>query len=421
MSKSRDPFAVALSIAYDRALIAREAVEHRLASIPPQERIVERWLNDTATIAAEEYSGWDIQSYPVQTRIQNECNKLERYKDEIDGRFVKYADALKALGQVKKKILSAKDRASSPEIASVLKSCPPVLRRNPWPDDWPPQVKFHGRETPLHAAHFFRKNIVLPSPPKPSPMPFHINLAGYEIELVSRYQEGIAFFKDQLSAFLNEPGFSSRWPAILEAIRCGIRWPLLDRYLEEAREPWLPREFVAEEFGLRGSLKRRDQLADVMNQVSQEAAHWYLTQHTGSTILHEGFVDTDIIEELMNIGLIKWGPEMPTRELLRYIPFPDVKSLFALADLSPPRGFDAAVAKFDELIAACGKDEIEYEIKRLIDVSRIIDVLDVDGWEREERLGPRARANVLVSTLVMLDEGDPGPLYIINWHPHLHG
>ncbi|MCL6358128.1 hypothetical protein EXT68_22160 [Pectobacterium parmentieri] len=418
MSKSKDPLAIALSLAYDRAMKARQAVEHRLASIPPQERIVERWFNDTATIATEEYSGWNIQSYPVQTRIQNECNKLSRYKDEIDDRLTKYAEALKDLEQVKKKILSVKTRASSPEIESVLKSCPKVLRYNPWPDDWPRQIKVHCHKMPFHAAYFFKKNIILPAPPEPSLTPFHMNLAGYEIELFASYQNGIPIFKDQLSAFLYDPEFSSRWPAILEAIRCGIRWPLLDRYLEEAGEPWLPRAFVAQEFGLRGSLYRRDQLADVMNQVSQEAAHWYLTQHTGSTILYEDFVDTDIIEELMSIGLIKWGPEMPARELLRYIPFTEVRSLFALADLIPPRGFDAAVAKFNELIEAYGKDEIEYKIKCLIDVSRIIDVLEINGWEREERLGVRARANVLVSTLVMLDEGDPGPLCIIKWNPH---
>lgn len=421
MSKSKDPFAIALSLAYDRAMTTREAVEHRLASIPTQERIVQRWLNDTATIAAEEYSGWDIQSYPVQTRIQNECNKLARYKGEIDGRLVKYAEALKALEQVKKKIISAKARASSPEMASLMKSCPQVLRRNPWPDDWPPQIKFHCRETLFHEVHSFMKNITLPAPPQPSLTPFHINLAGHEIELFARYQEGIPFFKDKLSAFLYEPGCSSRWPAILEAIRCGIRWPLLDRYLEEAEEPWLPREFVDKEFGLRGSLVRRDQLADVMNQVSQEAAHWYLNQHTGSTILYEDFADKDVIEELMSIGLIKWGPDMPTCELLRSIPFPEVKSLFALADLTPPRGYNAAVAKFNELIEAYGKDEIEHKIKCFIDVSRIIDVLEIDGWEREERLGPRARANVLVSTLVMLDEGNPGPLCIINWNSHRSG
>lgn len=419
MSKPRDPFAIALSLAYDRAMTAREAVEHRLSSIPSQERVVSRWLNETAIFAAEEYPGWDLHSYPIQTRIQNECDKLARYQNEIDSRLVKYEEALKALEQVKIKILAVKARASSPEIEDVLKSCPKVLSRNPWPADWPPRTKFQYHESPLFETHSFKRNVALPAHPSRSQTTFHLNLAGHVIELFAVYQEGIPFFKDALSAFLYEPGVSSRWPAILEAIRCGIRWPLLDKYLKEVQNPWLPRDFVDDDFGLRGSLVRRDELADLMNQVSPEAAHWYLTQHTGTMMLYEDFVDSDIVEELMSIGLIKWGPDMPMGELLRNIPFPEVKSLFALADLTPPRGYDAAVAKFSTLIDAYGKDEIESKIKSLVDVSRIIDVLEIDGWEKEERLGPRARANILVSTLVMLDEGDPGPLQIVNWNPHI--
>ena len=360
----------------------------------------------------------DIHSYPIQTRIKNECDKLDRYQDEIDGRLVKYAESLEVLEQVKKKILSDKLRASSSEILSMLKSCPQVLRRNPWPDDWPSQVKFCRHEMPLHEAFSFVKKIDLPAPPLPTTSSFHINLAGHKIELFARYQEGIPFFKNKLLSYLYEPGVSSRWPAILEVIRCGIRWPLLERYLEEADKPWLPSEFVDEKFGLRGSLVRRDQLADFMNKISHEAAHWYLTQHTGPMILYEDFEDSEIIEELMSIGLIKWGPEMPTCELLRNIPFLEVKSLFALAGLKLPRGYDAAIAKFDELVDAYGEDEIKEKIKKIIDVSRIIDVLEPDGWQREERLGPRARANVLVSTLVMLSEENAGPLCIINWKPH---
>lgn len=103
MPKSTDPLAIALSLAYDRALTAREAVEHRLTSIPPQEFLVQRWLNETAAIAAEQYSGFDINSYPVQTRIQRECEKLKRYNGEIDGRLVKYAAALKRPRTVKEK------------------------------------------------------------------------------------------------------------------------------------------------------------------------------------------------------------------------------------------------------------------------------------------------------------------------------
>lgn len=415
MPKSTDPLAIALSLAYDRALTAREAVEHRLTSIPPQEYLVQRWLNETAAIAAEQYPGFDINSYPVQTRMQREREKLNRYNGEIDGRLVKYAAALKDLEQLKKKILSAKERASSLEIKGMLKSWPKILVRDPWPSYWPPQKKYRPREAIVHEAFSFMKNISLPVPPQPSLTPFHINLAGHEIELFARYQEGITFFQANIYAF-NDQSHSSRWPAILEVIRCGIRWPLLDEYLKEADAPWLPREFVDETFGLRGSLTRRDELADVMNQVSQETAHWYLTNWTGRSVLSEDFYDTYIIEELISIGLIKWGPDMPISELIRSIPFPEVKYLFAFADLPPPRSYNLAVARFNELLEACGKDEMRYKIKNLIDVSRIIDVLEVDGWDREERLGPRARANVLVSTLIMLDEGDSGPLSIIKFN-----
>lgn len=297
----------------------------------------------------------------------------------------------------------------------MLKSWPKILVRDPWPSYWPPQKNYQPREAIVHEAFSFMKNISLPVPPQPSLTPFNIKLAGQEIELFARYQEGITFFQDNICAF-NDQSHSSRWPAILEVIRCGIRWPLLDEYLKEADVPWLPREFVDETFGLRGSLTRRDELADVMNQVSQEAAYWYLTHWTGRSILSEDFYDTYIIEELISIGLIKWGPDMPVSELIRNIYFSEVKYLFAFADLPPPRSYNLAVARFNELVEAYGKNEMTYKIKNFIDVSRIIDVLEVDGWDREERLGPRARANVLVSTLIMLDEGDSGPLSIINFN-----
>lgn len=415
MSKSKDPLAIALNLAYDRALKAREAVEHRLTSITSQEFLVQRWLNETAAIAAEEYSGFDVDSYPVQTRMQRECEKLKRYKGEINGRLVKYAAALKDLERLKKKIFSDKERASSLDIKKILKTWPKTLVRDPWPSYWPAQKNFHPREAVFDEAFSFKKKVILPAPPQPSLTPFHINLAGQKIELFARYQEGIPFFQADVCAF-NDQSYTSRWPTIFEVIRCGIRWPLLDQYLEEAEEPWLPKDFVDEVFGFRGSLTRRDQLADLMNQVSKDTAYWYLNNWTGRAVLNEDFYDTYIIEELMSIGLIKWGPDMPIYEMIYSLPFLEVKYLFAFADLKIPKSYNIAADRFNELIKAYGKDEIEWKIKSLLDVSRVIDVLEVDGWDREERLGPRARANILVSTLIMLDEGNPGPLSIINWN-----
>ncbi|MEY8772980.1 hypothetical protein AB6T85_21445 [Erwinia sp. ACCC 02193] len=415
MSQSKDPLALALSLAYERALAAREAVEHRLTSIHSQEFLVQRWLNETATIAAEQYPGSDLDSYPVQTRMQREFEKLERYKGEIDNRLVKYSATLKDLENLKKKIITDKERASSLDIKKMLKSWPKILVRDPWPGYWPPQKKMCPREAVFHERFAFRKNKSLPTPPQPSLIPFHINLAGQKIELLARYQEGISLFQADLYA-LNDRSYTSRWPTILEVIRCGIRWPILDQYLEEAEAPWLPKDFVDEVFGLRGSLTRRDKLADVMNQISKDTAYWYLSNWTGRTVLNEDFNDKDIIEELMSVGLVKWGGDISTYEMIYNIPFPEIKYLFAYADLKIPKSYNIAVDRFNELIKAYGKDEIEWKIKSLVDVSRVIDVLEVDGWDREERLGVRARANVLVSTLIMLDEGDPGPLNIINWN-----
>jgi hypothetical protein len=127
-------------------------------------------------------------------------------------------------------------------------------------------------------------------------------------------------------------------------------------------------------------------------------------------------VDLELIEELMSINLIQWGPDMPPSELLRSIPFPEVKFLFAYADIVPPRGYDAAIAKYDLLLNAYGKDELMWEITNQVDATHIIEVLEPEGWDREDRLGPRARANILVISLIYLHEGHSGPLRILNWN-----
>lgn len=70
----------------------------------------------------------------------------------------------------------------------------------------------------------------------------------------------------------------------------------------------------------------------------------------------------------------------------------------------PPRGFDAAVARYEALVSVLGKDKLQCLIRSFIDESTVIEVREIDSWDREERLGPRAHANVLVSTLVILHE-----------------
>ena len=253
-------------------------------------------------------------------------------------------------------------------------------------------------------------------PPRrlPSPKSFSINIAGQEVKLFARYEDGVNPFIIALEAFLYGAS-SSRWPAIIEATRCGIRWPQLDSYLTECKNPWLPLDFVGTEFGLRGTLSRRDELADVMALISPDAGRWYLSEQPRRCRLNDLLNGHDILEELMVIGLVRWGPDMAPSELLRELPFLEVKSLFASAGLSPPRGYDAAVARYDDLVSIYGKEKLQCLIRSFVDTSTVIEVREIEGWDREERLGPRARANVLVSTLVLLHEEKPGALSLINW------
>jgi len=118
----------------------------------------------------------------------------------------------------------------------------------------------------------------------------------------------------------------------------------------------------------------------------------------------------------MAVGLVRWGADMSPKELLRELPFSEVKLLFLLGGLSAPKGFDVAVARYEELVSAHGEDYLRQRIRSFVDPSEVIEVREIDGWHREERLGPRARANVLVSTLVLLSEGNRGALQVIDWN-----
>jgi hypothetical protein len=357
----------------------------------------------------------DVSSYPVQTRIQREFETLKRYQAELPERLDCYTTALLVIDRTIEEVLAAVNRASSYGPTVPWPILPKVLQDDPWPSDWPPRSSQYERDGPEEMAYIFKLNRSLPEQRLPSPTSFTLDIVGHEIKLKTLYEEGVSSFTTALNDFLTG-STSSRWPAIIEAVRCGIGWPQLDRYLAECKQPWLPEDFVGEMFGLRGTLERRDQLADIMAQISPDAGRWYLsTQPMRYRV--RGFDDLDhsILEELMAVGLVRWGADMPVEELLHELPFSEVKSLFLLVDLSPPRGFDAAVARYRELVSAHGEDYLKRRIRSFVDPSDVIEVREVDGWHREERLGPRARANVLVSTLVLLDEENSGALQVISW------
>jgi hypothetical protein len=414
--KIAKPLATVLNSTYARAMEAREAVEHRLASIPRQEGVVRQWQENPKAMAATHYPNCEVSSYPVQTRIQRELETLERYQTELPERLNRYAMALQAIDLAIEDVLVANSRAASSWPTVPWPSIPKVLHDDSWPSNWPPRPSPCECGGVGEMAYIFDSNRSLPPPRLSSPTLFTLDIADHVIELESLYEEGVRSFTVALEDYLNGET-SSRWPAIIEVVRCGICWPQLDRYLAECKQPWLPKFFVDETFGLRGTLERRDELADLLAEISPDAGRWYLsTQPMRYRVQSFDELAPSVLEELMAIGLVRWGPDMPSEELLLEVPFSEVKLLFLLAGISPPRGFDAAAARYGELVLAHGEDYLKRRIRRFVDPSEVIEVREVDGWHREERLGPRARANILVSTIVLLNDGDPEALQVISWN-----
>lgn len=106
---------------------------------------------------------------------------------------------------------------------------------------------------------------------------------------------------------------------------------------------------------------------------------------------------------------------MPLCDLLAEVPFPELKSAYVLAGMAAPRGFDHAKSMFEAFVDTKGETEVRGWMRRFFDPADVVVFQEPVGWDREDRLGARARANVLVSTLVVLGEGNPGPLRILGW------
>jgi len=414
--KIAKPLATVLNNTYARALEAREAVEHRLASLLRQEQVVRLCKVEPKANVLINLFNHETLHHIEQGRIQREINKLERYQSELPERLSNYDMALQAIDQVTEDVFAASNRASIKGATVPWPDLPKILLDDLWPSNWPPRPRLVQSDAVSGMAYVFDNNIYLPPPQLPSPKLFKLVIDGHVIELEALYEEGIGFFNSSLESYLSGL-ISSRWPAITEAVRSGIRWPQLDDYLAECEHPWLPKFFVDEFFGLRGTLERREELANIMAKISPDAGRWYLSMQPQRYSL-KNFVKLDprIIEELISLGLVRWGSDMPTEEMLREIPPSEVKLLFLLAGMPPPRGYEAAVSKYGELASVHGEEFIKQRIRRSIDPSEIIEVVEIEGWNSEERLGPRARANVLVSTLILLHDRNSEAQQVIRWN-----
>lgn len=407
------PLASVLITTYARTLTAREAVEHRLESIPEQQKIVAEWRNNPAGTAHRRYPGLDIQSYPVQTRMSREFEQLERYYQELPERFKDYAQELQRMRRIESEVAELASRAAK---TSKDVPCPQPhdrLRSKPWPSSWS-MTQAEASQPRVKAPRPSYPEVELVLVDKPTPQSFELQVGEHTIELVARYAQGIDDFvlamKEHLSGEV-----SSRWTAIIEAIRLGISWPVLDQYLEECPSPWLPRFYVDEQFGLRGSLARRDDLADFLAKLTPDAARWYLATSPGRVYLkHVSLVDREIAE-LLSAGLVRLGAHLTLEQLLSALPFSEVKSLFILAGLKAPASFEQAQQRFTELRAVRSEDQLRQQFEETVDPNSFLEVMEVPGFDREERLGPRARANLLVSTLCELDFGESEAEAILTW------
>lgn len=241
-----------------------------------------------------------------------------------------------------------------------------------------------------------------------------MDFGGHQIELQTLYQDAKTDFSRILQRHLQ--GLEeSHWPAISDAVRGGIRWPQLDRYLDESPELWMPMDYVGPEAGLRGSLQHRNGLSHILKSVTRDAAHWYLKAMPGRIALKDTKAPNGLIEELMGAGIVQWCANQPLSAGVISVPFAEIKAAYILAGLPAPKSAQQAQEGFDQLIAIRGEPTLRNWMEEFFQASEYIDVIEPCNWDREERLGVRARANVMVSSLIVLASGDPGPLQILQW------
>jgi len=403
------PLANALSTAYAHAADAREAVEHSLARIPPQEQVVAEWQRDMVGRASHDYPGHAVDSYAVQTRISREIAKLRRYREELPQRLGAFARALQQMEIVAREVDQLVKRGVF-KAAGVARPKPgSAIAQSAWPKSWPMSFD-EARTQPIVRDCLPSIEPVSLTPGQPEQVEFFVSIGEHKLAMIARYGRGIEHFRSEFEEYA-EGRSSTRWRAILEAIRCDIRWPLLEQHLAKP-SPWLPKDFVGEEFGLRGSLAKREALSDLLVQLSPNAARWYLAQMPGRIPTEDSPVHGLELSELVAAGLVRVGEMMSVEDMLQGIPFPQVKSLFTLAGLKAPASFGLAASRFSEVRAVRDERYLRAWLEEFLDPSEYLVVLEPPSFTREERLGPRARANVMVSSLAMLAEGNRGALSI---------
>ena len=135
------PLAAVINNAYIHATKAYEAIEHRLESLTRQEILVRQWKDNLPAMIATHYPNHDAASYPVQIRMQREFEKLEQYKIELPDRLTSYAIALQEIDLVVTEILELTKSISFSKATEPWPIPPKILKKNPWPSNWPPRPR----------------------------------------------------------------------------------------------------------------------------------------------------------------------------------------------------------------------------------------------------------------------------------------
>ncbi len=409
------PLASVLKHIYNNVEIAREAVEHRIASIPKQERIVGEWKSDLDGMARRMYPGLAVDSYPVQTRFSREVAQLNRYHEELPQRLGDYARSLKRVKEITAQTEVLRHSWPLKNPMETPPKTPGFLLKNRWPKAWP-MSEVEAIAVPPEAAPVFDYPAdVTFSHRDPIPTNFSIKLDSHTIALSTRYEDGIKQFTIELN-YLLRGSSPSRWIAISLAVLFDIRWPALENHLACCTDPWLPRFFVDETFGLRGDLSRREDLSDFYSRLNMDAAMWYMKTTPGCQGVKslETLLDVDI-GQLVKSGLVKFAPILPVHELLSFLSHAEVKLLFTLAGLPAPRSHQVALERYPELLSARGEKYLHDHLTTLIGPEWLLRVNEVPGFSREQRLGPRARANLMVSSLIALNDEDHGAQIILDY------
>lgn len=389
----------------------QESVGRREAELNVWRSGVPEWL-----IKRHRYIGSEPTEDELKEYVENAERSVTIRLKDLEKALWELSRAITALDALEADVRRiSKSRKGSAKEGQLKWPKRPAYARNPWPESFP----LRPMSPPVQAREPGPEIEIDDTPlvlPQPTPHRLSIQLRGISVELDARHKDASLGFTSILYTLIEE-NRGSRWPAIDIAMRAGISCPTLDVYLDRTPNPWLPCAFVDEVFGLRGRPVRRDAISDRLVLISEEAAGTYLAtppKRFRWSFAHRFQENQYQLEELIWAGLVKWGPQMSLAELLVDVKLPEIKEFYERHGISPPRNKAEATLLLPSLVSRIGEGSVRDWLAAVVEPSDLFELIEIPGTCREERLAVRARANVLVSSLILLGEGDPGAMRLFS-------